>query len=76
MDSRPKKPRPHYQGDYKRRAKEVCAKAEACWICGDGKRDHDPWTADHVIPGDSNSLLLPAHKSCNSRRGNRIIGYV
>lgn len=61
--------RPHYQGDYRKRAAQVRANATECWLCGDGPRLHDPWTADHVIPGDPASPLLPAHRSCNSRRG-------
>lgn len=68
----PKKPRPHYQVDYRRRAKEVRDNAVACWICGEGARSNDPWTADHVIPANPDSLLLAAHRSCNSRRGNRL----
>lgn len=71
LEARPRKPRQLYKGDYKRRARELCKRAEACWICGGGKRDHDPFTADHLIPGNPDSLLLPAHRSCNSRRGNR-----
>ncbi len=67
----PKPPRPHYEGDYRRRAREVRNNATHCWICGEGQRDNDPWTADHVIPGDPGSPLLAAHRSCNSRRGNR-----
>jgi hypothetical protein len=71
---RPKKERPHYKGDYKKRAKFVRDTAVACWICGEGYKHNDPWTADHVVPSDPSSLLLPAHRSCNSRRGNRING--
>jgi hypothetical protein len=63
--------RPHYKGDYRRRAKEVRATAIACWICGEGARPNDPFTADHVATGEPNSPLLPAHRSCNSRRGAR-----
>jgi hypothetical protein len=47
----------------------VRAEAVACWLCGDGPRPDDPWTADHVTPGDPDSILLAAHRSCNSRRG-------
>jgi 5-methylcytosine-specific restriction endonuclease McrA len=71
---RPKKDRPHYKQDYKRRAKFVRDTAVACWICGKGALPNDPWTADHVVPSDPDSLLLPAHRSCNSRRGNRVDG--
>lgn len=41
-----------------------------CWLCGEPARVGDPWTADHVEPGNPDSILLPAHRSCNSRRGD------
>ena len=41
-----------------------------CWLCHEPARMGDPWTADHVTPGDPDSILLPAHRSCNSRRGD------
>ena len=63
--------RPHYNGSYRRRAAQVRDEAQFCWLCGEGERAHDPWTADHVVAGDPDSILLPAHRSCNSRRGNR-----
>jgi hypothetical protein len=66
----PKPKRPHYSGDYQARAKAVRDSAQYCWICLEGARVNDPWTADHVIPGDVDSPLLPAHRSCNSRRGD------
>lgn len=61
----------HYKGDYRKRAKAVRDSATNCWICGDGYRQDDPFQADHLIPTDPNSLLLPAHASCNAKRGNR-----
>lgn len=60
-----------YSGDYKRRAKEVRQTAVICHICKSGSRLDDPWQADHLIPGDPNSPLAPAHRSCNAKRGNR-----
>jgi len=60
-----------YLGDYKRRAKAVREQAVNCHICGDPARLNDPWTADHIIAGDPNSPLAPAHRSCNERRGNK-----
>lgn len=60
-----------YAGDYRRRAKAIRDHAEFCWLCGGGAREDDPWQADHVIPGDPNSPLAPAHRSCNASRGNR-----
>lgn len=70
LDEMRKGKRQHYSGDYKKRAKIVRDNAEYCWICGDGYRDNDPFTADHYFPGDQTSPLLPAHRSCNSRRRN------
>ena len=60
--------RPHYGGDYRKRAAEVRANATSCWLCGDGPRLGDPFQADHVVPGEPDSPLLPAHRSCNIRR--------
>lgn len=71
---RNKGPRPHYQGDYAKRAREVRKRAVYCHLCGDTARANDPWTADHLIAGDPNSPLLPAHRSCNSRRGDKPLG--
>jgi hypothetical protein len=69
--SRPHRNRPHYTGNYRGRAATIRAEAEVCWICGDTTRPDDPWTADHLIPGDPDSPLAPAHRSCNSRRGQQ-----
>jgi len=63
--------RPHYAGDYRKRAKAVRDAATTCWICGEGARINDPWTADHIDAGNPLSPLAPAHRSCNSRRGNK-----
>jgi hypothetical protein len=63
-------PRPHYGGTYKRRAKQIRETAKQCWICGEGPRSNDPFQADHYYPGDKDSPLLAAHRSCNIRRGN------
>jgi hypothetical protein len=60
-----------YSGTYKARAKEVRDTAIACHLCGEGFRLHDPWQADHIIPGDPASPLLPAHRSCNASRGKK-----
>ena len=56
-------------------AKQVRTAANAdpncvCWLCGETARVDDPWTADHVEPGNPDSILMPAHRSCNSRRGD------
>lgn len=62
----------HYVGNYRTRAKAVRESAVVCWICGEGARVGDPFTADHLVPGDSSpsTPLAAAHRSCNSRRGN------
>lgn len=64
--------RQHYSGDYRRRAKAVRESATHCWICGDTARPNDPWQADHVVPGEPDSPLLPAHRSCNIRKGGGV----
>lgn len=61
----------HYKGDYKRQAKQIRDNATICHICNQPAIEDDPWTADHLIPGNPTSPLAPAHRSCNSRRGNR-----
>lgn len=63
--------RPHYSGDYVRRARQVRQNAQYCHLCGDGPRHNDPWTADHLVAGDPNSPLKAAHRSCNSSRGDK-----
>lgn len=60
----------YYDATYAKRAATVRATATNCWICGEPAKPNDPWTADHVIPGDPGSPLLPAHRSCNARRGD------
>ena len=63
--------RRHYDAAYVKAARQVRAEAVTCWLCGEGARPLDPWTADHLVPGVVGSPLAPAHRSCNSRRGNR-----
>ncbi|WP_353934167.1 HNH endonuclease [Acinetobacter baylyi] len=41
-------------------------------MCGEGRRDDDPFTADHIRPRDPTSPLAPAHRSCNTRKSNRL----
>ena len=65
------RPKDHYKGNYQARARQVRAAATHCWICQQGPIPGDPWQADHIRPGDPTSPLLPAHRSCNARRGNR-----
>ena len=63
----------HYTYEYRKAAKAVRESASQCWICGEGAKPADPWTADHLVPGDPYSPLAPAHRSCNSRRGSKSI---
>lgn len=70
IDQRRKPNRLHYNSQYKKQAKQIRESAQICWICKQGYKPNDPWTADHLYPGIQNSPLLPAHRSCNSRRGN------
>ena len=70
-EARRKPNRAHYKGAYTKQAKIVRDNATICWICKQGPKLNDPWTADHIFPGVPNSPLLPAHRSCNSRRGNK-----
>jgi hypothetical protein len=60
-----------YAGNYRKRAKQVRDSALYCHLCNEGMRIDDPFQADHLIPGDPNSPLAPAHRSCNARRGNK-----
>ena len=68
-----KKQTGQYSGSYRARAKLVRETALVCHLCGDGARADDSWVADHANPAEfgDTALLLPAHKSCNERRGNK-----
>lgn len=68
-----KKATGQYSGDYRKRARIIRDAAVICHICKEGFRPRDPWQADHLIPGDRFSPLLPAHRSCNASRGNKPI---
>ena len=60
-----------YDSRYRKRAKLVRDTALYCHLCNESARPNDPFTADHLIPGDPDSPLAAAHRSCNSRRGNK-----
>jgi hypothetical protein len=62
-----------YSSAYRKAAKQVRDNAVVCHICGKGANPHDPWQADHLIPGDPMSPLAPAHRSCNASRGDKKI---
>jgi 5-methylcytosine-specific restriction endonuclease McrA len=69
--------RPHYDGDYDRRAAIVRATPGPCHLCGEWVDVTLPAghplapEADHVTPGDPASELRLAHRQCNQRKGAR-----
>jgi hypothetical protein len=60
-----------YDSAYRKRAKTIRETALYCHLCGEPRKLNDPFTADHLIAGDPDSPLAAAHRSCNSRRGNK-----
>lgn len=66
-----------------RLAHRVLRENPVCWLCGHDidltlpPTDRMSGTADHVIPLDAGGPprdpdnVKPAHRSCNSRKGNR-----
>ena len=62
-----------YDNNYRKRARVVRQSAVYCHLCNEPARRNDPFTADHIIAGDKESPLAAAHRSCNSRRGNKPI---
>ena len=60
-----------YNSRYRKEAAYVRATAIVCHICGDGARMSDPWQADHLDPGNPDSPLAAAHRSCNAKRGDK-----
>lgn len=69
--ARKQKKKQLYNNAYRKQAAWIRATATQCHICRGGTRADDPFEADHLIAGDPNSPLLPAHRSCNGRRGNK-----
>jgi hypothetical protein len=61
-----------YDAEYRRTAQIIRATATHCHICKEGARPDDPFTADHIRPRDPTSPLAAAHRSCNTRKGNRL----
>lgn len=65
--------------DRRRRKRSVLrTHGRKCWLCGVEISDDKEVSLDHVIPvslGGSNVVtnLRPAHRGCNSRRGNEIV---
>jgi hypothetical protein len=62
-----------YNSDYQKRRKALVAETIErnlfCHLCNKPFQSPLEITADHITPGDPNSPLAPAHKSCNSSRG-------
>ena len=51
----------------------IKATATICALCLIPFTNREEITADHIVAGDPTSPLQPAHKSCNSRRGNQAL---
>jgi hypothetical protein len=60
-----------YGGDYRKRRAEVLANATHCHLCKQPLTLTDQIETDHLVAGDPNSPLAPAHRVCNQRRGNK-----
>ena len=69
-EARREKKKQLYNYAYRQRAKLVRENATHCHICKQGYRPNDPFEADHLVPGNPDSPLAPAHRSCNQSRGN------
>lgn len=82
MTGRPN--RPHHQGSYARRARQLRTAAAAnptvtCWRCGrtwaDYANEHGEkaaaWQAGHVNDGEIEGELRAEHARCNAQAGNR-----
>lgn len=57
--------------EYKKAAAHIKATATHCHLCGQAFTNRNEITADHIRPGDVTSPLAPAHRRCNSSRGNK-----
>lgn len=62
----------YYDSNYRRQAKWIRQTATTCHLCGVPFQPGDSIEADHVEPGNKNSQLLPAHRLCNQRKGNKV----
>ncbi len=71
---RKQKKRLLYGGDYKARSQIVRESATHCHICKKEFTDRREIQADHLVPGNPDSPLAPAHRTCNARKGNRYVG--
>ena len=66
-----------YGNDYRKRrevlVKETIINNLCCHICKLPFESKADITADHLMAGNPQSPLAPAHKRCNSSRGNKPI---
>jgi hypothetical protein len=60
-----------YGGDYRRRRREALAGASVCYLCKETFKPGDRVEADHLFPTDPTSPLVPAHRLCNQRKGDK-----
>lgn len=60
-----------YNPTYRRISKAIREAGGVCHLCGKGALPGDPWQTDHIEPGNPNSPLALAHRSCNASRGNK-----
>jgi hypothetical protein len=56
---------------YRTAALHIKNTATHCHLCGQAFNNREEITADHLEAGNPNSALAPAHRSCNSARGNK-----
>ena len=69
-----KNARPLYRSAAYRQARKIIKDtATHCHLCGQAFTNREEITADHIIAGNPASPLAPAHRSCNSSRGNKPI---
>lgn len=59
---------------WKKLRRRVLSQSDVCWLCGQSGAD----TVDHIVPrsvdislAEQVANLRPAHRTCNSSRGNR-----
>jgi len=60
-----------YGGDYQKRRAQALANATHCYLCKEQFKPSDQVESDHLVPGDPYSPLVPAHRLCNQRKGNK-----
>jgi uncharacterized Fe-S cluster-containing protein len=61
----------HYRKERAALVEWVRQNGATCYLCNKQLGIDDRVEADHVIASDPNSPLLPVHRLCNQRRGNK-----